>query len=41
MDMNEAVGKQSGNASQGANIIKKQTSGKGEAEKRSFGGAAG
>lgn len=29
MDMNEAVSKQSGNASQGANIIKKQTSGRG------------
>lgn len=35
MDMNEAVSKQSGGASQGANIIKKQTSGKvGEVERR-------
>lgn len=30
MEMNGAVSKQSGGASQGANIIKKQTSGKGE-----------
>lgn len=29
MDMNGAVSKQSGSASQGANIIKTQTSGKG------------
>lgn len=32
--MNGAVSKQSGTASQGANIIKIQTSGMGEAEKR-------
>lgn len=37
MDMNGAVSKQSGSASQGANIIKTQTSGKGEVEKRGRG----
>lgn len=38
MDMNGAVSKQSGCASQSANIIKTQTSGKGEVEKRGGGG---
>lgn len=39
MDMNGAVSKQSGCASQGANIIKTQTSGKGEVEERGRGGS--
>lgn len=38
MDMNGAVSKQSGSASQGANIIKTQTSGKGAVERRGRGG---
>lgn len=40
MDMNGAVSKQSGSASQGANIIKTQTSGKGEVEKWGRGGSS-
>lgn len=38
MDMNGAVSKQSGGASQGANIIKKQTSGKGGGDRRGLRG---